>query len=131
MNLVGSVLGVHIHDAARRAAVFRAKVVGNDAELLNRIGRYRLAGNVAEDAYVFHAVQKDFGAGFSLPVDGIAHAITRKTLADGSDRIGGAAVAGDVAVADVTGEGHKIVRIAIQARELRHLGRIHQLRKLL
>ena len=84
-----------------------------------------LANRIGEHGYVFHAVQQDFGAGFALAVEGVADALGRYALRAHAAR------GGIVSAADVAGNRNKVVGVTRQAREVRHLLGINDLRKLL
>src|SRR5882672_3952974 len=64
----------HIDDAAGGPPELRVEVVRDHAEFLHGILRNEEADSGIEDIHVLHAVQQDFRARFSLPIDAETYA---------------------------------------------------------
>src|SRR5262249_22489645 len=58
MNIVGAGFGDHVHYPAANIAVLGGKVVGLDAELLNRIGIWKGIGDVDDSVGVGSAIEE-------------------------------------------------------------------------
>src|SRR5262249_19761431 len=108
----------HIDDSARGAAVFGREVVGYHAVFPNRVDGYLRANDVGENGYVFHTVEQDFRAGFSLSVDRIAHTASCCARARANARVvGTTAVRGEIPAAHVPRKRDKIIGVSRETRE--------------